>query len=140
MQDDITDVVKYLTSEGAADPDRICIAGGSYGAYSALMGVIRDPDLYRCAVGIAGVYDLPLLFKSGDIPKVLSGVNYLKKAVGENKADMEERSPVNNAHRIKVPVFLVHGRLDERAPIEHAHRLRKALKRDQAGRQSGQQC
>ena len=31
------------------------------GGYAALMGVSREPDLYRCAVGYVGVYDLPLM-------------------------------------------------------------------------------
>jgi dipeptidyl aminopeptidase/acylaminoacyl peptidase len=33
--------------------------GASYGAYAALMGAVRRPDLYKAAIGIAGVYDLP---------------------------------------------------------------------------------
>src|SRR5690606_15979758 len=61
MQDDGTDATRWAISEGIADPERICIYGASYGAYSALMGVVREPDLYRCAIGYVGVYDLPLM-------------------------------------------------------------------------------
>src|SRR5699024_2497259 len=65
MQNDVTDATRWAIEEGIADPDRICIYGGSYGGYAALMGVIREPELYQCAVGYVGVYDLPW-FRSGD--------------------------------------------------------------------------
>ena len=65
-QDDLTDATRWAIDEGIADPERICIAGGSYGGYAALMGVVREPDLYQCAIGIVGVYSLPMMQKRGD--------------------------------------------------------------------------
>lgn len=129
MQDDITDGVGFIAGEGTIDPDRVCIYGASYGAYAALTGAFRNPDLYQCAIGPAGVYDLELLFESGDIRRTLRGVNYLKTAVGDNKADLQSRSPVHNADKITTPVFLIHGRKDIRAPIKHAQSMRKALRK-----------
>ena len=52
---------------------RICIYGASYGAYAALMGVAREPALYRCAAGYVGVYDLPLMFIQRRHPRAESG-------------------------------------------------------------------
>lgn len=129
MQDDITDVVKWAVAYGVADRNRICIYGGSYGAYAALTGLFREPDLFKCAIGTAGVYDLPLLFERGDIRRMDRDVEYLKAAVGTDMDELRRRSPVYNAEKIKAPVMLIHGRLDERAPIEHAHRMRAALQK-----------
>ncbi len=128
MQDDITDTVHYVVAEGLADPKRICIYGASYGGYSALVGAYRDPDLYRCAVGYAGIYDLPLMFERGDIPEAEAGVNFLESVLGTDEADLKARSPVYHADRIKASVMLVHGKLDERAPFVHAQRMRQALR------------
>ena len=50
MQDDLTDATRWAIREGIANADRICIYGGSYGGYAALMGAAKEPDLYRCAV------------------------------------------------------------------------------------------
>lgn len=127
MQDDITDGVRWAISDGVADPKRICIYGGSYGAYAALTGAFREPDLFRCAVGMAGIYDLPLMFEKGDIQTVERGVNYLKLAIGTDIEELKRRSPVYNADKIRVPVLLLHGKVDERAPYEHAKRMRAAL-------------
>ncbi len=43
------------------------------------MGVAREPDLYRCAVGIAGAYDLALMYRDGDIKDHSAGVAYLTR-------------------------------------------------------------
>jgi dipeptidyl aminopeptidase/acylaminoacyl peptidase len=127
MQDDVTDAVRWAIQDGVADAKRICIYGGSYGAYAALAGVFREPDLFRCAVGMAGVYDLPLMFERGDIQTIERGLKYLRLAVGTDTEELKRRSPVYNADRIRVPVLLLHGKEDERAPYEHAKRLREAL-------------
>ncbi|MBK7486475.1 MAG: S9 family peptidase [Nitrospira sp.] len=58
MQDDLTDAAQYAIDNSMADPNRICIVGGSYGGYAALMGTVKTPDFYRCAVSFAGVSDL----------------------------------------------------------------------------------
>lgn len=127
MQDDVTDGVRWAVADGVADPKRICIFGASYGAYAALNGVAREPDMFRCAVGMAGIYDLSLLFEKGDIQSVVSGLNYLKMALGSDQSELRARSPVYNADKIRVPVLLLHGKVDDRAPYEHAKRMRDAL-------------
>lgn len=62
MQDDVTDATRWAIQEGYAQADKICIFGASYGAYAAMMGAVREPGLYRCAVGYSGLYDLSLAF------------------------------------------------------------------------------
>src|SRR5205823_11748974 len=46
MQDDISDVAKWVSEQGYADPERICIYGGSYGGYATLAGATFTPELY----------------------------------------------------------------------------------------------
>lgn len=128
MQDDITDAVNWAIADGVADPARICIFGASYGGYAALTGAYREPDLFKCAIGLSGVYDLNLLFSEGDIADAERGVSYLKEVLGEDKALLASRSPVANAAAIKAKVMLIHGKKDLRAPLEHAERMRDALK------------
>ncbi len=129
MQDDLTDATRWAIDAGIAAEDRICIYGGSYGGYAAMMGVVREPDLYQCAIAYVGVYDLELMFKKGDIPTRDSGMVFLKQAVGEDKEDLRARSPVHNLDKLKAPVLIVHGGKDFRVDIEHANRLRKGLEK-----------
>ncbi|WMJ68284.1 S9 family peptidase [Stenotrophomonas sp. 24(2023)] len=128
MQDDVTDATRWAIAEGTADPARVCIYGASYGGYAAMMGAAREPDLYRCAAGYVGVYDLPLMYARGDIQDEESGLNYLREWIGSPKA-LADRSPVNLAGQIKVPVFLAAGGQDMRAPVQHTERMEAALKK-----------
>ena len=127
MQDDITDATQWLVEQGIAAPDRICIYGASYGAYAALMGVVREPGLYRCAVGYVGVYDLPTMHTHGDIQRWSSGENYLDEWIGDRES-VAAFSPNRMAEKITVPVFLAAGGEDERAPIQHSRMMERSLR------------
>jgi dipeptidyl aminopeptidase/acylaminoacyl peptidase len=129
MQDDITDGVRWAIADGVADPARVCIMGTSYGAYSALAGSFREPELFRCAIGISGVYDLPTMFDRGDIQETKLGVRYMKEVIGSDPEDLRRRSPTYNAEKIKAAVLLIHGTADERAPITHAVKMKAALEK-----------
>jgi dipeptidyl aminopeptidase/acylaminoacyl peptidase len=131
MQDDLTDATRWAIDQGYADPKRVCIYGASYGGYAALMGAITEPDLYRCAIGVAGVYDLEVLHKWGDVNNTRWGEKYLERIVGTDRKDLAARSPARRAKEIKAAVMLVHGGRDFRASPEHARAMRKAL--DDAG-------
>jgi len=130
MQDDLTDATHWAVREGLADKDRICIYGASYGAYAALMGVAREPELYRCAVGYVGVYDLQAYRKELSA-RGRSGETWANEWVGDDAARLAATSPNRQASGIKVPVFLAAGGEDFIAPVEHTRRMENALR--QAG-------
>ena len=126
MQDDVTDATRWAIAQGIADPQHICIYGASYGAYAALMGVAREPTLYRCAVGYVGVYDLPRMLSNRETPAASSKA-WMRQWVGE-ASQLVGKSPINLAGQIKVQVFLAAGGQDFVAPIEHSESMEKALR------------
>jgi dipeptidyl aminopeptidase/acylaminoacyl peptidase len=127
MQDDVTDATRWAIQQGIADPARICIHGASYGAYAALMGVAREPSLYRCASGYVGVYDLPeMQAETRRESRRLAG--WSEDWVGNDQAVLAANSPNRIAASIRVPVFLAAGGEDEIAPIGHSHRMERALR------------
>jgi dipeptidyl aminopeptidase/acylaminoacyl peptidase len=134
MQDDLADAVKWAVAQGIADPNRVCIMGGSYGGYATLMGLVKDPSLYRCGIAYAAVTDIPLLFNSGAM--VLSDMSDHYKQygapelIGDVAADNEQfiaTSPLKQAARITRPLLLAHGSDDRRVPVDHFHKMRSAL-------------
>ncbi|MGQ0802153.1 MAG: alpha/beta hydrolase family protein [Pseudomarimonas sp.] len=127
MQDDVTDATRWTIEQGIADPQRICLHGASYGGYASLMGVAREPSLYRCASGYIGVYDLAKMHSRGDIRESASGETYLSEWIGEPET-LAEVSPPNLAANIKAPVFLAAGGEDRRAPIAHSKQMETALR------------
>ncbi|WP_108472588.1 MULTISPECIES: alpha/beta hydrolase family protein [Rhodanobacter] len=127
MQDDVTDATRWAITQGIADPQRICIYGGSYGGYAALEGAVKEPDLYKCAVGYVGVYDLPLMYRRGDIPQSSSGEAYLKRQLGDDMDVLASHSPINQLDRLKARVMLVVGGEDKRVPPIQGTNLHQAL-------------
>ncbi len=129
MQDDVTDGTRWLAAEGYADPSRTCIVGWSYGGYAALMGAVKEPGLYACAVSIAGLSDLR--------DYIASKRFYINGRIGtsnigdgwKDKKSLEENSPVNGAERIKVPVLLAHGTKDRVVDVRQSRDMAAALKR-----------
>ena len=127
MQDDLTDATRWAIQSGIADENRVCIFGASYGGYAALTGAAKEPDLYRCAIGYAGIYDLSIMEKVGDVRRRRFGLHYMRQVLGDDPNVRQQRSPVYQADDIKAAVMLVHGGADRRAPLEHAQRMRDAL-------------
>jgi acetyl esterase/lipase len=139
MQDDIADAVKWAVAQGIADPQRICIMGGSYGGYATLMGLVKDPELYRCGIAYAAVTDIPLMFDSGAM--VLSDMSEQYKQYGapelvgdlhKDADQFRQTSPLRQAARIQRPLLLAHGTDDHRVPVDHFRQLRSALQANHA--------
>ncbi len=109
MQDDITDGLAWAVKEGIADPKRACILGASYGGYAAMWGIAKDPDLYRCAVSIAGVANVRR--EVNDFGDSLLGGKY-KDDWKRMSPNFPAISPINAIARIKAPLLLIHGKKD----------------------------
>lgn len=128
MQDDLTDGVHHLIAEGIADPDRICIVGWSYSAYAALMGAVKTPDLYQCAAGINGVYDLPRLQGDLTTDRSYSSLRYWRATMGENMQELARVSPARRADEIQIPILILASEQDQTAPVEQTRIMVQALR------------
>jgi dipeptidyl aminopeptidase/acylaminoacyl peptidase len=136
MQDDIADGVKWAVAQGIADPARVCIAGASYGGYSALMGLINDPGVYKCGINWAGVTDIGLLYSGswGFMSNVTAryrryGMPELLGDPVKDAAQFEATSPLLQAARVTQPLLLAYGGADERVPIYHGKKFHAAVKK-----------
>ena len=132
MQDDITDGVRQLIQDGIADPDRVGIVGASYGGYAALAGAAFTPDVYRCAVSINGVSDLPALMRE-QVPLFettsSTALDYWKKHIGgPNDRILADKSPINSVSSIRIPVLLVYGSGDGVVPMSQSEAMARKLR------------
>lgn len=131
MIDDLTDAVRATIASGVVDGSRVCIGGWSYGGYAALMSAVREPDLYRCAIGAAGVYDLARQIRDSDTGDSWQGRRYYADAVAPDEASQRAASPLDRIAALKAPVLIVHGGEDRRVPLSQAKLLRAALEKQQ---------
>lgn len=125
ISDDITDGVRALIARGQVDPERICIAGSSFGGYAAAMALAKTPDLYRCGISINGVLDLKALINDSWSQEYF-GIN---RAVWNESGDVRRTSPLSRAQDIRAPLLLIAGTDDTVVPIKHSRRLAKRLQR-----------
>ncbi|MBV8503005.1 MAG: S9 family peptidase [Paucibacter sp.] len=131
MQDDVSDAMDFAVAKGWADPQRVCIAGASYGGYATLMGLAKEPDRYRCGVEWVGVSDIQLMYSihwsdAGDAYKQYG----MPRLIGDLVADaqqLKDTSPVQQAARINKPLLMGYGGADRRVPMEHGQAMREAL-------------
>jgi dienelactone hydrolase len=127
---DLIDGVKWTVQQGEVDGSRMCVAGVSgFGGYAALMLASREPDLFKCAVGYAGLYDLAMMQKEDGLVGNSRKLGIYKRHFGEDPVEWARYSPTQHADTIKAGVLLIHGGKDKRAPKEHAFLMKEALEK-----------
>jgi len=133
MQEDVEDGARWLLHKNYADPERLCIAGWSYGGYASLMGAAKNGDIYKCAIAMAALTDIAD-FKR-DLKKYRFGSSNAKNFIGagfETKDDIKANTPVKIAEDIRIPLFLAHGTKDQQVHFDQFKRMKRALKKSSA--------
>ena len=123
MQDDVIDGLDWLIAQGITDPARVCIVGGSYGGYVALVAAYKTPEKFRCAVDFAGVADLNALVAH----MVMYRFGNLSRARIQHGDALDANSPVEHVDAFGVPLLIVHGDQDRVVFIEQSANLVTAL-------------
>jgi dipeptidyl aminopeptidase/acylaminoacyl peptidase len=133
MQTDISDGLAALASQGLVDPKRACIVGAGYGGYAALAGMAMQNGVYRCAVSMAGISDLPsfLSFEADSQGSISATTRYWKTYMGATPTlggDVVAISPAKLADHAGGPVLLIHDKDDTVVPFGQSVEMADALK------------
>ncbi|MBB2488270.1 prolyl oligopeptidase family serine peptidase, partial [Mitsuaria sp. WAJ17] len=105
--------LQWTVRQGLVDPQRVCIAGASYGGYATLMGLIKQPELYRCGINWVGVTDIDLLYSIHWSDQGGEWKGYgMPVLVGDREKDAEQlraTSPLQRAGELKRPLLMAYG-------------------------------
>ncbi len=121
---DILAATDHLLEQGFIDPDRMAIAGGSYGGYLTawLMG---ETDRFATAIVHAGVTNLLGQYASD----VTAG---RERSMGGNAwdslDDIQRWSPTDHAANFSTPTLVIHGEKDYRVVVTQGLELYGILK------------
>lgn len=133
MHDDLIDAVDWAVKQGYADPSRVAIFGGSYGGYSALVGVTFTPDVFAAAIDYVGISNLANFMRT--LPAFVrpnltnNWYRYVgDPAVPEQEADMLARSPISRVDQIRTPLLVVQGANDVRVVQAESDNIVAALR------------
>lgn len=144
VQRDIVEGTRHLLDAGIGDPQRVAIAGASFGGYAALLGVTFEPDLFKAAIAFVPPPDMAWTLRwilrnpeSMALGRTVPMPDMLRMLAldPDDRAHMtalRAQSPIANLARLRRPVLLVAGGEDRRVGIagvvEYAARLKLAGK------------
>ncbi|MER5951178.1 prolyl oligopeptidase family serine peptidase [Streptomyces sp. NPDC001904] len=115
--EDIAAVREWAVSSGLADPDRLVLAGGSWGGYLTLLGIGTRPGAW--AVGLAAVPVADYVTAYEDEMEALKALD--RTLFGGAPDEVPDRftasSPITYVDDVKAPVYVSAGLNDPRCPI-----------------------
>ncbi|MGI5529412.1 prolyl oligopeptidase family serine peptidase [Streptomyces syringium] len=115
--EDIAAVRDWAVASGLADPDRLVLAGGSWGGYLTLLGLGTQPDAW--ALGLAAVPVADYVTAYHDEMEALKALD--RTLLGGTPEEVPERyaasSPLTYVDDVRAPVYISAGMNDPRCPI-----------------------
>ncbi len=123
---DLMCIADYLQSLPFVDPERMGVAGGSYGGYMTNW-IVGHTDRFRAAITDRSVVNLVSMGGTSDFPQIPN--RYWQGNFWDEPQKLWECSPLAYAGRVRTPLLIVHSEGDLRCPISEADQLFSALKR-----------
>lgn len=120
--------IDALISAGIANPDRLAIAGWSYGGYTAAWAVSQT-NRFRAAVMGAGISHW-LSFHGKSALADWDAMHYDDSPYG-GKGRFQKFSPLSYYENLQTPTLILHGAEDQDVPVEQAFHFHRALKEKQ---------
>ncbi|MBB6669401.1 S9 family peptidase [Cohnella nanjingensis] len=122
---DLMAAVDAALSQGTLDPERLGVAGGSYGGYMTNW-IVTQTNRFKAAVSMRGISNLYSFFGTSD-----GGFLHAEEYGGppwELPKNYLKRSPISFVDKVKAPLLLIHSDRDFRVPIEQGEQFYTALK------------
>ncbi len=124
---DLASVNTWAKSQPWCDPARVIVWGQSYGGYTTLMALTRQPASWRAGVDLYGVADLKQFLRTTD-----AGIrSYFVEEFGDLDRDsalLDAFNPMRDVDKIVSPLFVYAGQNDPRVPRAESDTVVRALR------------
>jgi dipeptidyl aminopeptidase/acylaminoacyl peptidase len=128
---DIGALFDWIATQKDLDAGKIAVTGGSYGGYMSLAVSTNYADRIAAAIDIVGISSfVTFLEKTESYRRDLRRVEYGDERDPEMRKFMEKIAPLNNASKIKKPLFVVQGKNDPRVPYQEADQIVATVKKN----------
>ena len=118
---------RWLTAQGIAAADRIAVMGASYGGFTVLYCLTRQPELWAAGVDIVGIANFETFFRhTGPWRRKLRASEY-----GDPERDaalLKDLSPIHHLAGIRAPLMVVQGANDPRVPQVESDQMVEQLR------------
>ena len=122
-EDFLTGIDSVLVRFPAIDPQRIGVAGGSYGGYVTNWLTARS-DRFAAAVTSRSISSLETLYLTTDAQGWDFG-----GPLWENRDQYRAASPISHVDNVTAPTLIIHSEYDHRTPMQDAEMWFTALKK-----------
>ena len=127
---DIGALFDWIKEQPDLDAAKVLVMGGSYGGYMALAVSTNYPERIKGAIDTVGISNwVTFLTNTESYRRDLRRVEYGDERIPEMRKFLESISPLNNAQKIKKPLFVVQGKNDPRVPYTEAEQIVAQLKK-----------
>jgi dipeptidyl aminopeptidase/acylaminoacyl peptidase len=123
---DIMTGVDAVIARGIADPDRLAVAGWSYGGYMTSWTVSQTTRFKAARMG-AGLSNLESMYGTTDIPGYI-GAFFDGVPNAKTLALYRDRSAMTHIDKVRTPTLILHGAQDARVPIGQPMEFYRGLK------------
>jgi protease II len=121
---DIGALLDWIAAQPDLDQERVIVYGGSYGGYMVLASLVHYDDRLLGGVSVVGISNfVTFLENTESYRRDLRRVEYGDERDPEMRAFLEAISPLNNAERIKSPLFVAQGFNDPRVPYTESEQI-----------------
>ena len=127
---DIGALLDWIKSRPDLDSDRVMVRGGSYGGYVALSVAVAYGDQIRGAIAFSAPSNLATFVQNAD--KSIQDQTRLEfgdERDSNVRRRLEGMAPSNQAHKLRVPLFIAHGGRDARVPVSESVQMVEATRR-----------
>lgn len=125
---DIGALLDWIATQPQLDASRVAVIGGSYGGFMVLATLVAYGDRIRCGVDMVGISNfVTFLENTESYRRDLRRVEYGDERDPRMREFLERISPLNNAGRIRSPLFVGQGENDPRVPAGEARQIIAAV-------------
>ncbi len=127
---DIGALFDWIKDQPDLDASKVLVTGGSYGGYMALAVATHYADRIVGTIDTVGISNfVTFLANTESYRRDLRRVEYGDERDPDMKKFLENISPLNNAEKIKKPLFVVQGKNDPRVPYTEALQIVEQVKK-----------
>jgi dipeptidyl aminopeptidase/acylaminoacyl peptidase len=128
---DIGALLDWIATRPDLDPDRVLVTGGSYGGYMTLAVATQYDGRVRASVDVVGISNfVTFLERTEAYRRDLRRVEYGDEREPKMRAVLERMSPLNSAHKITKPLFVIQGKNDPRVPWTESEQMVATVKKN----------
>jgi dipeptidyl aminopeptidase/acylaminoacyl peptidase len=127
---DIGALLDWIAAQPDLDASRIAVQGGSYGGYMANAVAVHYSDRIRGVMPAVGISNfVSFLERTESYRRDLRRSEYGDERDPAMREFLLAISPLSNAQKITVPLFVIHGRNDPRVPVQEAEQIAATVRK-----------